>query len=115
MESFSLSLASTLLALAVVIALAWLVLRALRSRMQARASPGGAGDDALRFVRALAVGAKERVVIIEHRGARWMLGVTAGSIRTIAQWPAATASQGGEVGERTGISTGAGIDDREQP
>jgi flagellar protein FliO/FliZ len=46
-------------------------------------------DDALRFVRALPVGAKERVVIVEHRGARWMLGVSAGGISTIAHWPAA--------------------------
>ena len=87
MESFVLSFASMLLALAFVIALAWLVLRFMRSRMQPRASPGSAGDDTLRFVRALAIGAKERVVIVEHRGARWMLGVTAGGISTIAQWP----------------------------
>jgi flagellar protein FliO/FliZ len=34
------------------------------------------------------VGAKERVVIVEHRGERWMLGVTAGGISTLARWPA---------------------------
>jgi flagellar protein FliO/FliZ len=27
------------------------------------------------------------VVIVEHRGARWMLGVSAGGISTIAHWP----------------------------
>jgi flagellar protein FliO/FliZ len=91
MESFALSFASMVLALAVVIALAWLVLRVLRARLQPRGSSGGAADDALRFVRALPVGTKERVVIVEHRGARWMLGVTAGGISTIAHWPAATA------------------------
>ena len=87
MESFALSFLSMLLALGVVLALAWVGLRLLRNRMQPRPSAGGGVDDALRFVRALPVGPKERVVIVEHRGARWMLGVTAGGISTIAQWP----------------------------
>ena len=90
MESFALSFASMLLALAVVLALAWVVLKALRSRMQPRGPSGSATDDALRFVRALPVGTKERVVSGEHRGARWMLGVTAGGISTIAHWPDAS-------------------------
>ncbi|HTP70660.1 MAG TPA: flagellar biosynthetic protein FliO [Burkholderiaceae bacterium] len=95
MESFALSFASMLLALAVVIGLAWVALRLLRDRLQPRAKPGVVStDDALRFVRALPVGAKERVVIVEHRGARWMLGVTAGGISTIAHWPAADAGKG---------------------
>lgn len=90
MESFAMSFASMLLALAVVIAIAWFALRLLRDRLQPRVKPGQAGDgDALRFVRALPVGTKERVVIIEHRGARWMLGVSAGGISTIAHWPQA--------------------------
>jgi flagellar protein FliO/FliZ len=92
MESFALSFVSMLLALGVVIALAWFALRLLRDRMQPRVKQGSSTDDALRFVRALAVGAKERVVIVEHRGARWMLGVTAGGISTIAQWPASSPS-----------------------
>jgi flagellar protein FliO/FliZ len=90
MESFALSFASMVLALAVVIAIAWVLLRLLRDRMQPRASSGSSSDQTLRYVRALHVGAKERVVIVEHRGARWMLGVTAGSINTIAHWPADT-------------------------
>lgn len=91
MESFALSFASMLLALAVVIGVAFMALRLLRDRLQPRAKTGAAAasDDALRFVRALPVGAKERVVIVEHRGARWMLGVSAGGISTIAHWPAA--------------------------
>ena len=97
MESFALSFASMVLALALVIALAWLVLRLMRARLQPRASPGAAADEALRFVRALQLGAKERLVIVEHRGARWMLGVTAGGISTVAHWPSATAAQAGEA------------------
>jgi len=88
MESFALSFTSMILALAVVLALAWVLLRVLRSRLSPRASArGGGDDDTLRFVRALPVGAKERVVIVEHRGERWMLGVSAGGISTIAHWP----------------------------
>jgi len=87
MESFALSFASMVLALAIVLGLAWVVLRFMRSRMQPRGPRGAETDAALRFVRALPVGTKERVVIIEHRGARWMLGVTAGGISTIASWP----------------------------
>lgn len=95
MESFALSFASMLLALVIVIALAYVVLRLLRSRLQPRGAAGGSGDDTLRFVRALPLGTKERVVIVEHRGARWMLGVTAGGISTIAHWPAATTPDDG--------------------
>jgi flagellar protein FliO/FliZ len=90
MESFALSFASMVLALAIVLGIAWILLRLLRNRMQPRSTAGGTGDETLRFVRALHVGAKERVVIVEHRGARWMLGVTAGSINTIAHWPSHT-------------------------
>lgn len=103
MESFAMSFASMLLALGLVIALAWLVLRLLRGRLQPRASPGQP-DDLLRFVRALQVGAKERVVIIEHRGARWMLGVTAGGMHTIAHWPQAEAGLRGEASTETNIT-----------
>jgi len=93
MESFVMSFVSMLLALGVVIAIAWFALRLLRDRLQPRVKAGTAGpDESLRFVRALPVGAKERVVIIEHRGTRWMLGVTAGGINTIAQWPADAAA-----------------------
>jgi flagellar protein FliO/FliZ len=89
MESFAMSFLSMLLALAFVLVLAWVVLRFMRNRMQGPAT-GPASEDALRFVRALQLGAKERVVIVEHRGARWMLGVTAGGIHTIAHWPQGT-------------------------
>jgi flagellar protein FliO/FliZ len=103
MESFALSFASMLLALAVVIGLAWVALRLLRDRLQPRAKPGVVStDDALRFVRALPVGAKERVVIIEHRGARWMLGVSAGGISTIAHWPAARQTPGASLDHGVG-------------
>ena len=85
MESFAMNFIVTMLALGFVLAVAWVALRFLKGRLQPRGVPGR-GDDALRFVRALPLGTKERVVIVEHRGERWMLGVTSGGISTIAHW-----------------------------
>jgi flagellar protein FliO/FliZ len=96
MESLLTSVASMLLALGAVIALAWFVLKLMRSRLQPGASKSGP-DDVLRFVRALPVGAKERVVIVEHRGERWMLGVTAGAISAIAHWPSGERGSAPEI------------------
>jgi flagellar protein FliO/FliZ len=33
-------------------------------------------------------------VLVEHRGERWMLGVTAGGISTVAHWPQAVSADG---------------------
>lgn len=93
MESFLMSTATMLVALAAVLALAWLVLRVMRGRMggASLSGPGTRGAaplPALRVLRALPVGARERVVLVEHGGERWLLGVTAGGISTVAHWPA---------------------------
>jgi flagellar protein FliO/FliZ len=92
MEPFVSNFARMLAALALVLALAWIALRVLRGRLGSRGTvrlPGAAASgEALRFVRALPVGTKERVVLVEHRGERWLLGVTAGGISTIAHWSA---------------------------
>ena len=78
-----------LVVLAGVLALAWASLRLLRGRLGGAKRTGAspADDDALRFVRALPIGSKERVVLMDHRGERWMLGVTAGGISLLARWP----------------------------
>jgi flagellar protein FliO/FliZ len=93
MEPFLSNFARMLAALALVLALAWIALRLLRGRLagtapRALGGSANAHSDALRFVRALPVGSKERVVLVEHRGERWLLGVAAGGISTIAHWPA---------------------------
>jgi flagellar protein FliO/FliZ len=92
MEPFLSNFARMLAALALVLALAWIALRVLRGRLgssgTARLPGAPASGEALRFVRALPVGSKERVVLVEHRGERWLLGVAAGGISTIAHWPA---------------------------
>lgn len=87
MQDLLLNLAGTVVALAFVLLLAWVLLRGWK-RLQSLGGRG-AGDDgeALRFVRALPVGARERVVLLDHAGERWMLGVTAGGISLLARWP----------------------------
>jgi flagellar protein FliO/FliZ len=88
MDNFLHQFLVMLAALAAVIALAWLTLRSLRGRLGgARGAGGAASDEALLFVRALPLGPKERVVLMDHRGERWMLGVTAGGISLLARWP----------------------------
>ncbi|MGM9482119.1 FliO/MopB family protein [Roseateles sp. NT4] len=87
MQDLMLNLASTVVALAFVLLLAWVLIRGWR-RLQTLGGRSPANDgDALRFVRALPVGARERVVLLDHAGERWMLGVTAGGISLLARWP----------------------------
>lgn len=86
------SIAATVIALLIVLALAWGALRLLKY-MQDRQLGGGAAIDpqALRFLRALPVGQRERVMLIEAEGDRLLIGVTAGGISLLARWPAGTA------------------------
>ena len=87
MQDLMLNLASTVAALAFVLLLAWVLIRGWR-RLQAFSGRSPVDDgEALRFVRALPVGARERVVLLDHAGERWMLGVTAGGINLLARWP----------------------------
>jgi len=64
--------------LAVVLALVWVTLRILK-----RTQFGKSSDDTLRFMRALPVGNRERVVLIQYRGEEYMLGVTPGGINLL--------------------------------
>jgi len=108
MQEFMGSFIWMLAALAAVLALAWFALRFMQRRPGLLVSGKTRNDDALKFVRALPVGSRERVVIVEHRGQRWMLGVTAGGINTIASWteaPAVSDSLGSTLAdERPGFS-----------
>jgi len=104
MQEFMGSFIWMLVALAAVIALAWLTLRFIQRRPNLLAQVKNQNDDALKFVRALPVGSRERVVIVEHRGQRWMLGVTAGGISTIASWT----DEGGELAAAAAIGPTSG-------
>ncbi len=70
-----------LAALVVVSLLAWAAI-ALMKRFQVQ-GPGGASADDLRFLRALPLGPRERLVVVEWRGETLLLGVTAGGISVI--------------------------------
>ncbi len=88
MDNFASQLLSTLLALAFVAALAWVSIALLKRLQQGRArGPSGRPEAELRFVRALPVGTKERVVVMHYRDEEWLLGVTAGGITLLARQP----------------------------
>lgn len=75
MENLAIEILTTFLALAVVVALAWLTIRALK-RMQF----GKSTNNELRFLRSLPVGARERIVLIQYHDAEYLLGVTPGGV-----------------------------------
>lgn len=91
--SFPAELLQTLIALTVVVVIAWACLALLRRFQQGRlpGRPPAPGHD-LRFVRALPVGAKERVVVVQYRGDEWLLGVTTGGITLLSRTPLAASS-----------------------
>jgi flagellar protein FliO/FliZ len=72
---------SLLLVLAAVFAAAWL-LRRVRGLQRTRTSEG------LAVVAEVAVGPRERVVLVEVRGERVLVGVAPGSVRALRSWPA---------------------------
>ena len=71
-----------MLALAVVCALAFVCLAGLR-RLQDGASGDTPQTSGLRFVRALPLGPRELLVVVEWRGELLLLGVTAGGITVL--------------------------------
>jgi flagellar protein FliO/FliZ len=88
MDNFGGQLASTLLALVLVSGLAWVCIALLRRIQDGRAGRSGARPEAaLRFVRAMPVGPKERVVVVHYRGEELLLGVTPGGIHLLTRHP----------------------------
>jgi flagellar protein FliO/FliZ len=86
------SLLGTAGALALVLLLAWLVLRAMRGRLVR-----GSGSDpapTLRVLRQWPLGPREKLVLIELRGEQCLLGVTAGGMQMLSRWPLTGASPG---------------------
>ncbi|MFC4293090.1 flagellar biosynthetic protein FliO [Sphingorhabdus arenilitoris] len=82
------SILAIIIALALVIALAWgaiWLLKKLQDRQMGLADQGD-GRGNIRFVRALPLGQRERVAIIEIDGERFLIGITAGNISLLAHW-----------------------------
>lgn len=77
-------LITVVVAVAAVSLLAWGSIWVMK-RLQARAaSATGAADD-LRFVRALPLGPRERLVVVEWRGETLLIGVTAGGVSLLSR------------------------------
>ena len=83
--SLAMQLGSTALALALVLALAWLALRALK-KLQSR-STGGGGGGPMQVLRSAALGPRERLVTVRYRDREYLLGVATGGVNLIDRWP----------------------------
>ncbi|UVO50025.1 flagellar biosynthetic protein FliO [Sphingomonas sp. SUN019] len=89
------------IALAVVLGLAWVCLKFLR-QWQERGMGRREGNPTrqLRFVRALAVGQRERLMLVEAEGELMLIGVSAGSVNLLKNWGAGSAPPPDSVTER---------------
>lgn len=87
MNAFSalLDLLTVAVALAIVLALAFFSLKLLKRAQTGR--PGA--SDEIRYVRALPVGPRERLTLVEYQDEILLLGVTAGQITVIDRRPRA--------------------------
>ncbi|MDF0490001.1 flagellar biosynthetic protein FliO [Sphingomonas sp. H39-1-10] len=81
------SLFAVVIALAVVLGLAWVLLKALRTWQDRFQGKEDGGERPIRFLRAMPLGQTERVVMVAVRGETMLLGVTAGGISLLARWP----------------------------
>lgn len=83
------SLLAIILSLAIVIGLAWgglWLLRKFQDGAFGKLSGDALGRE-LRFERALPVGQRERLVLVDVDGEQMLLGVTAHSITLLRSWP----------------------------
>lgn len=88
------------IALAIVLGLAYVSLRFLR-QWQERGMGTREGEPAreLRFVRALAVGQRERLMLVEAEGELMLIGVAAGSVTLLRNWGTAADGRVGAPAE----------------
>lgn len=85
--SAAMEVLSGILALAVVLGLAWVSLRLLkRFNVGLGSAPGAPG---LKFLRALPLGPRERLVVVAYEGEVLLLGVSAGQVTLLDRRPEA--------------------------
>lgn len=104
------SIFAVLLSLGLVIALAWGALWLLR-RFQDRAlgaNRAASSGRVMRFVRALPLGPRERLVLVEVDGEEMLLGITANGITELRRW-----SHSGHGGPT--VAEGSGPDPAAKP
>jgi flagellar protein FliO/FliZ len=84
------SLLAMVIALAFVLGLAWGLIWLLKKWQdhQSLGDAEGANDRSIRFLRALPLGQRERVALIEVRGETMLIGIAAGSVTLLARWDA---------------------------
>jgi len=85
MKNYMNELLFMLFALAIVVALAWIILRTLKSIHPTKHKNGK-----LNILLSLPVGARERIVVIQYQNHEYMLGITAGGINLLDKQPATT-------------------------
>jgi flagellar protein FliO/FliZ len=93
------SIFAVVIALALVLGLAWGAIWLLK-KLQDRQLGIVDGDEErghIRFIRAMPLGQRERVTLIELDGERLLLGVTAGGISLLARWPAKDSESMNEI------------------
>jgi len=73
-----LGILTSAVSLLLVLGLAWLMLRLLKRSQLGRASGGDP-----RVLRAVALGPRERLVVVQHHDTEFLLGVTASSVSVI--------------------------------
>lgn len=80
-------LLGTVIALGIVLGLAWVCLKFLRQwQDRGLGARPGEPDRQLRFVRALAVGQRERLMLVEAEGELMLIGVAQGSVTLLRNW-----------------------------
>jgi flagellar protein FliO/FliZ len=78
-----------LVALGIVLGLAWICLKFLRNwQERGIGRREGEPERRLRFVRALAVGQRERLMLVEAEGELMLIGVSGGSVTLLRNWGA---------------------------
>lgn len=88
------SLLAVVIALAIVLGLAFVLLRFLRRWQDRVQGAAENGEKPIRFLRAMPLGQGERVVLIEVRDEVLLVGVTSGGISLLKSWDAADGPTG---------------------
>lgn len=95
------SLLAVLIALALVIALAWgslYLIKKVQDR-QLGVREDLAEQRRMQFIRAMPLGQRERIVLVEVGDKELLLGVTTQMITTLAEWPSGIRAGSGSAGE----------------
>lgn len=83
MNNFITELLFVIFALALVSLFAWLVFRAMKSMQPSKYKKGK-----IEMLASIPVGARERIIVIQHRNSEYMLGITSGGITVLDKFPA---------------------------